>query len=47
MLPSERVTSFREVVRCLDEDEARGESDRCLRCDLRLKLQTVKFWGSY
>jgi len=47
MLPSERVTSFCEVVRGLDEDEARGESERCLRCDLRLKLQTVKFWGSY
>lgn len=47
MLPSERVTSFCEVVRGLDEDEARAESERCLRCDLRLKLQTVKFWGSY
>jgi NADPH-dependent glutamate synthase beta subunit-like oxidoreductase/ferredoxin len=47
MLPSERVTNFCEVVRGLDEGEARGESDRCLRCDLRLKLQTVKFWGSY
>jgi formate dehydrogenase (NADP+) beta subunit len=47
MLPTERVTSFCEVVRGLDEGEARGESDRCLRCDLRLKLQTVKFWGSY
>ena len=45
-LPSERVTSFCEVVRGLDEDEARGESERCLQCDLRLKLQTVKFWGS-
>jgi formate dehydrogenase beta subunit len=46
-LPSERVTSYCEVLRGLDEDEARGESERCLRCDLRLKLQTVKFWGSY
>jgi formate dehydrogenase (NADP+) beta subunit len=47
LLPSERVASFCEVVRGLDEDEAQRESDRCLRCDLRLKLQTVKFWGSY
>lgn len=47
MLPSERVTSFCEVVGGLDEDEARGESERCLRCDLRLRLQPVKFWGSY
>ena len=46
-LPSERVTSFCEVVRGLDEGEAREESERCLRCDLRLKLRTVKFWGSY
>jgi NADPH-dependent glutamate synthase beta subunit-like oxidoreductase/Pyruvate/2-oxoacid:ferredoxin oxidoreductase delta subunit len=47
MLPSERVTSFCEVVRGLGEGEARGESARCLQCDLRLKLQSVKFWGSY
>ena len=47
MLPSERVTGFCEVVPGLNEDEARSESDRCLRCDLRLDLQTVKFWGSY
>jgi formate dehydrogenase (NADP+) beta subunit len=47
MLPSERVTSFCEVVRGLGEGEARGESARCLQCDVRLKLQPVKFWGSY
>ncbi len=47
MLPSKRVTSFCEVVRGLGEGEARGESARCLQCDLRLKLQPVKFWGSY
>jgi NADPH-dependent glutamate synthase beta subunit-like oxidoreductase/Pyruvate/2-oxoacid:ferredoxin oxidoreductase delta subunit len=47
MLPSERVTSFCEVVRGLGEGEARAESARCLQCDVRLKLQSVKFWGSY
>ena len=47
MLPSERVTSFCEVVGGLGEDEARQESARCLQCDLRLKLRPVKFWGSY
>lgn len=47
MLPSERVTSFCEVVRGLEEEEAREEAERCLQCDLRLKLKPVKFWGSY
>ncbi len=47
MLPSERVTSFCEVVGAMEESEARQESARCLQCDLRLKLQQVKFWGSY
>jgi NADPH-dependent glutamate synthase beta subunit-like oxidoreductase len=47
MLPSERVTSFCGVVQGLDEGEARAESERCLQCDLRLRLQQVKFWGSY
>jgi NADPH-dependent glutamate synthase beta subunit-like oxidoreductase len=47
LLPSERVSSFCEVARGLEEGEARDESARCLQCDLRLKLQQVKFWGSY
>lgn len=47
MLPSERVASFCEVVGGLEDREARAEAERCLQCDLRLKLQPVKFWGSY
>ena len=47
VLPSERVTSFCAVMQGLEEQEARDESARCLRCDLRLKLEQVKFWGSY
>jgi len=35
MLPvAERAGSFREVVGCLAHEDARAESERCLRCDL-------------
>ena len=47
MLPEERLTGFCEVVAGMEEDEAGDESARCLQCDLRLKIQAVKFWGSY
>jgi formate dehydrogenase (NADP+) beta subunit len=47
MLPSERVTSFCEIVYAMEEGEALREATRCLQCDLRLKLESVKFWGSY
>ena len=30
----ERVRSFSEVKLCLEEDDARREAERCLRCDL-------------
>lgn len=29
------------------EAEACGESERCLQCDLRLKMARVRFWGDY
>jgi formate dehydrogenase beta subunit len=47
VIPEELVDNFCEVVAGMGEEEAGYESARCLQCDLRLKLQTVKFWGSY
>ncbi len=48
LLPAEeRLTGFCEMSRTMQEDEARYESERCLQCDLRLKIQAVKFWGNY
>jgi formate dehydrogenase beta subunit len=43
----ERVKGFCPVVQGLDKEAVEGESERCLRCDLRLKIKPVKFWGSY
>ena len=45
--PEERVSSFCRVVRDLDEKAAVAESQRCLQCDLRLKMTPMKFWGDY
>ncbi len=45
--PEERLGGFCEVVLGMDEETAVYESARCLQCDLRLKIKTVKFWGSY
>ena len=28
-------------------DQAHCESERCLQCDLRLQLETVKLWNEY
>ncbi len=47
ILPEERVKSFTKVVRDIDEKTATEESERCLQCDLRLKITSVKFWGNY
>jgi hypothetical protein len=45
--PEVRVKSFCKVDQGLDENTACYESGRCLQCDLRLKIATVKVWGSY
>jgi NADPH-dependent glutamate synthase beta subunit-like oxidoreductase len=47
ILPEERLQSFCKVVQDMDEGTAECESGRCLQCDLRLKIKSVKFWGSY
>ncbi len=47
-LPAEeRLNSFCEIIRGLDEEAVLEESKRCLQCDLRLKMTPVKFWGEY
>jgi NADPH-dependent glutamate synthase beta subunit-like oxidoreductase len=42
---------FASLCRCgthdMDEAAAVEESLRCLQCDLRLKIRTVKIWGNY
>ncbi len=47
VIPEELASNFCEVVKSMEEGAAHEESARCLQCDLRLKIQQVKFWGSY
>jgi len=48
LIPAEeRIKSFCKVVRDIDEKEADHESRRCLQCDLRMKITSVKFWSNY
>ncbi len=47
VLPEERLTGFCEIAQTMEEEAAHQEAERCLQCDLRLKIETVKFWGSY
>jgi formate dehydrogenase beta subunit len=47
VIPAELAGDFCEVIKGIEEGAAHQESARCLQCDLRLKLQQVKFWGSY
>ena len=41
------LTRGKEWTTGLDERSAQAESSRCLRCDLRLRIRPVKFWGEY
>ena len=43
----ERMLNFCNVDLGMSEDAVARESLRCLQCDLRLKIKTVKGWGSY
>jgi formate dehydrogenase beta subunit len=45
--PERRISSFCKVVQEMDAGAADHESNRCLQCDLRMKIATVKVWGSY
>jgi NADPH-dependent glutamate synthase beta subunit-like oxidoreductase/formate hydrogenlyase subunit 6/NADH:ubiquinone oxidoreductase subunit I/ferredoxin len=42
----QRSVSFVEVEHTLDAESACRESNRCLRCDLRIGITEKKFWGS-
>jgi formate dehydrogenase (NADP+) beta subunit len=41
------LTRARDWTDGFDERSAQAESSRCLRCDLRLRITPVKFWGEY
>ena len=45
--PEQRISNFCKVVQEMDASSADHESNRCLQCDLRMKITTVKVWGSY
>ena len=44
---AERAGNFKKVVQDIDKEVATCETERCLQCDLRLKITPVKFWGNY
>lgn len=43
----ERIKNFDTAVNDIDEDTAVCEAERCLQCDLRLKITPIKFWSQY
>ncbi len=43
----ERLQSFCPVITDIGEEAAVIESERCLRCDIRLNITPVKFWANY
>jgi NADPH-dependent glutamate synthase beta subunit-like oxidoreductase/NAD-dependent dihydropyrimidine dehydrogenase PreA subunit/ferredoxin len=43
----ERLGNFRKIINDFDEETVHNESERCLQCDLRLKIKSVEFWSSY
>ncbi|MCM8709933.1 FAD-dependent oxidoreductase [Clostridium sp. SYSU_GA19001] len=45
--PEIRCSSFCEMDLGFDEESAKREADRCLQCDLRLKIAPQKFWSDY
>jgi NADPH-dependent glutamate synthase beta subunit-like oxidoreductase len=42
-----RTSSFHVIDNGFDEQTAHAEAGRCLRCNLRLQMTPVKFWGDY
>jgi NADPH-dependent glutamate synthase beta subunit-like oxidoreductase len=45
--PVPQYAALNPAEPALDEQEARSEAERCLKCDLRMKIKPVKFWGDY
>ncbi|UWG98902.1 FAD-dependent oxidoreductase [Dehalobacter sp. DCM] len=44
---AKRIQDFCCVSNSISPDAAKAEAQRCLQCDLRLKMAPVKFWSSY
>jgi formate dehydrogenase (NADP+) beta subunit len=44
---SQRTADFNCINDTYSEDRATREADRCLQCDLRLKISRVKLWADY
>ena len=42
-----KLCSFDETEQVYDEPSALQEAERCLQCDLRLKMSRIKFWADY
>ena len=42
-IPDVRIKNFEMVEKCFSENQAKQESERCLRCDLRLEILPVTF----
>ena len=45
--PEQRLADFAPVAAGYDEEAAVAEAQRCLQCDLRLKISSVRFWADY
>ena len=43
----DRVDSFCRILGDIDDADGVAEAERCLQCDLRLKITPVRFWGDY
>jgi len=42
-----RMDSFCRILGDIDDADGVAEAERCLQCDLRLKITPVRFWGDY
>ncbi len=42
-----QYAGLRQAEPLFDEETAMDEATRCLKCDLRLKIKPLKFWGDY
>jgi hypothetical protein len=43
----DRLDSFCRILGDIDDADGVAEAERCLQCDLRLKITPVRFWGDY
>lgn len=45
--PAPQFAGLDDAEPPLTEEEAKAEAGRCLQCDLRFDIETVKFWADY